>query len=158
VTVLSKDRALELFELRDGRLWSRLTGKLAGYRAGNPNRPAGQRFQVWVDGRAHYEHRVVWVMTHGEFPTGQLDHIDGNVANNDPANLRLTTQAANSQNVRRRGVSQAVNGRWRARIMVDGKAVSIGTFLTEQEATAAYAAAKLRLHPAWATGQALQAA
>lgn len=156
--MLTQDRACELFELHGGRLWSRRTGKLAGYRAGDPNRPAGQRFQVWADGASQYEHRVVWLMTHGAFPDGPLDHIDGNVANNDPSNLRLSTARDNSQNVRRRGVTLAANGRWRARIMSDGRSVSLGTFTTEDEARAAYEAAKLKLHPAWVTGQASQAA
>lgn len=151
---VTRERALELFELRNGRLHARATGKLAGYRAGDANRPAGQRFQVWVDGRAHYEHRLVWLMTHGQFPSGPLDHIDGNVANNSPDNLRLVSVSENCQNVRRKGVSRAVNGRWRARIMVNGKSVSLGTFTTEAEAKAAYDSAKLRLHPAWVSGQA----
>lgn len=155
---LTQERAAELYELRDGRLWSRASGRLAGYPAGNANRPAGQRFQVWADGRAQYEHRVVWLLTHGEFPTGPLDHIDGNVANNSPENLRLVTTSENCQNVRRRGVSQAVNGRWRARIMVDGHSSSIGTFTSESEALAAYDAAKLKLHPAWVSGRASLAA
>lgn len=156
--LLTRERAMELFELNGGRLWSKRTGRLAGCRAGDPNRPAGQRYQVWADGSGYYEHRVVWLMEYGEFPAGQLDHIDGDVGNNSPGNLRVVTQSANSQNVRRRGVSRAVNGRWRARIMAAGESVSLGTFTTEAEAIAAYAAAKLRLHPAWVTGQASLAA
>lgn len=155
---LAQQRAVELFEIRGGRLHSRVTGEVVGYRAGDPNRPAGQRFQVWVDGSAQYEHRLVWLMTYGSFPTGPLDHIDGDVENNAPGNLRVVTTSENCQNVPRRGVSQAVNGRWRARIMVDGHSRSLGTFTSEAEALEAYSAAKLRLHPAWVSGRASLAA
>jgi hypothetical protein len=113
---------------------------------------------VWADGRAYYEHRVVWLIVHGQFPAGPLDHINGDVTNNDQSNLRISTARDNSQNVRRRGIRQEVSGRWRARIMTAGQSTNLGTFDTEAEAVAAYAAAKLRLHPAWATGQASQAA
>lgn len=41
-----------------------------------------------------YEHRVAYRATHGEIPPGfDIDHIDGNRSNNEPANLRAISRA-----------------------------------------------------------------
>lgn len=149
---LTAERAHELFEVRGTRVVCRSTGR-PGYPAGKKG-GAGQRFQLWADGKAYYEHRLAWLLAYGVFPPGQLDHVDGDTSNNTVSNLRLATTAENCQNIPRRGASRAVNGRWRARIMLDGASVSLGTFATEDEALAAYAAAKLRMHPTWASGRA----
>ena len=79
-----------------------------------------------------------------------VDHIDGDGLNNTRANLRVCTQQANSGNAisiscsgtsKYRGVSYASiqkNYPWRAVIGVDGRAIHIGLFATEEEAAHAY--------------------
>lgn len=111
-----------------------------------------------------YGHRLAWLYVHGEWPVGSIDHIDGDRANNSIKNLRPCDQSQNNQNrvkvtryaSKGRGVKTASSylgvtwgkGRksWRAQIIVGGKYFGLGHFKTEEEAAAAYAAAKARLH------------
>jgi hypothetical protein len=147
-------RQLLHYDAETGQLVWRHSGKVAGCPAGR----AG-RLQVHIDGKARYAHRLIWLWVHGEWPAGQIDHINGDKHDNRIENLRvLSGTAENKQNQSRAyrnnrygvlGVSRASNGRWRARIMVDGKSVSLGTFETCDEAADEYRAAKRRLHPHW---------
>ena len=47
-----------------------------------------------------YAHRVIWAMVHGEWPVGEIDHINGNPVDNRIENLRIVTSSENSQNAR----------------------------------------------------------
>ena len=100
-----------------------------------------------VDGkwRTIYMHRVVCPA-----PSHMvIDHINGNSLDNRRANLRPCSQRENSYNKqttmkmltfkksRYKGVS-AQNGRWRARIYVNGKHIHLGIYDTEVEAAKAY--------------------
>ena len=86
-------------------------------------------------------------------PAGmEVDHRDRNGLNNRRDNLRLCTHARNMQNKANyrtsespyKGVSRHQNG-WRARITVDGKTRSLGTFDSPEEAARAYSAAAREL-------------
>lgn len=115
----------------------------------------GGRLQAEIDGRATYVHHLVWLMHYGEWPVGQIDHINGDVLDNHVENLRLVSTAENCQNRHHRGVSfdrRKIERSWRARIMVEGRSLSLGYHDTEEEARAAYRAAKVRLHPTYASG------
>jgi hypothetical protein len=101
-------------------------------------------------------HRVIWALHYGAWPEFDIDHIDGNPANNSISNLRLATHAENMKNVRmhkdnqsgHKGVSYSSDTRekWTARIMVNGVVHRLGRFKTPEEAAAAYAQASQRLH------------
>lgn len=71
-----------------------------------------------VDGQRHklYAHRVIWKMVHGVEPD-EIDHVDGNRSNNDPANLRDVDRAENTKNRRlsRRNKSGCHGVTWAAR-------------------------------------------
>lgn len=47
-------------------------------------------------------HRVVWAMMHGEWPTGEIDHINGNRSDNRIENLRVVSKTENAMNAKRR--------------------------------------------------------
>ncbi|OGT59774.1 MAG: hypothetical protein A3E01_04660 [Gammaproteobacteria bacterium RIFCSPHIGHO2_12_FULL_63_22] len=108
-------------------------------------------------------HRIVFAMTHGRWPVGEVDHINRVRDDNRPCNLR---EASKSQNQMNRPVSPlsgtGVKGvgwckksnRWRARIALNGKRVSVGLFDTIAEAAEAYAAASKSLHGQFAKGAA----
>lgn len=77
-----------------------------------------------------------------EAPDRQLvDHIDGNVRNNHPNNLRFCTKAENAWNIpiksRYKGV-KVRGGRYQARMSVNGKNLTLGTFDSLRDAIIAY--------------------
>lgn len=97
-------------------------------------------------GKYYQAHRVVFYLTHGYWPK-VVDHLDGNRLNNTPLNLRDASRAENMHNQKVvRGFIKD-RGRFRARIHVDGKYISLGTYDTEQEAHAAYLIGKKQYHP-----------
>lgn len=93
----------------------------------------------------------------GDWPAGNIDHVNGSRSDNRWSNLRVGSQALNAQNLRgpRRdnmigllGVSlDKRRGTYRAQIMVDGKSRHLGTFGDPQSAHQAYLKAKRTLHP-----------
>lgn len=45
-------------------------------------------------------HRLAWLITYGELPKGEIDHIDGNEGNNKISNLRDVPASINMRNQR----------------------------------------------------------
>jgi hypothetical protein len=89
-----------LFEYKDGKLlWkvSRSNSVYVGQEAGAEYARGYKR--VFFDGKTHSVHRIIWQMFNGEIPKNiQIDHIDGNPANNRIENLRLVTNQQNAMN------------------------------------------------------------
>jgi hypothetical protein len=92
---------------------------------------------------------------YGKFPDGELDHRDGNPANNRLLNLRPATRPQNTANVRRssrntsgyKGVSYAKDKRkWSAHIYARSRRYFLGYFATPEQAHEAYAVAAKQLH------------
>ena len=107
-----------------------------------------------VDGRSYFIHRLVWLYSHGRWPTGQIDHINGVTGDNRAANLREVPPLWNQQNRRRAradsktgilGVYQ-VRDKFRATIQSNRKTVALGSFDTQEDAHRAYVSAKRRMH------------
>ncbi len=108
-------------------------------------------------GVGYYAHRVAYALHEGEWPENEIDHEDGNRANNRWKNLRDATHLLNMKNKRlyrsnrsgHHGVYQR-NGRggWIAHIRVDGVRRQIGTFSTKDAAIEARKAAQpATFHP-----------
>jgi hypothetical protein len=101
-------------------------------------------------------HRVAWLLTYGEWPKDQLDHIDRDKRNNRIANLRECDTAENHQNqdtVTRKGTSRYLGvckptdrEGWRAQITVNGKQNYLGMYRCETAAYVAYCRAKPSTH------------
>ena len=111
--------------------------------------------QIRIYGKPYRAHRLAWLYTHGEFPTGQLDHINRVRTDNRISNLRAATNAENTQNRSKRsdntsgviGVSWHKRiGKWLAHIKLNGRLKHLGYYGTIEEAAAARAAAKAKLH------------
>lgn len=106
---------------------------------------AGAR-QGRINGESLYAHRVAWALHHGEWPSGEIDHINGNRSDNRISNLRDVDHQTNMQNkaVYRtnssgcHGVSRKRStGRWQAAVTVDGKRIHLGSFEARADAIAA---------------------
>ncbi len=118
-----------------------------------------------VNGVRHYAHRVAWLYVHGEWPKGQIDHIDGDKSNNAIANLRVATAAQNSARRRVRGKPQLSPSRgvfphgvgFVARIHHAGKRHYLGYFPTADAAKAAYEAKAIEIHGEFAHEEKLTA-
>ena len=109
---------------------------------------------ISVDGVSIYAHRIAWLLTHGKWPAGEVDHKNGNGTDNSIDNLREGPRKVNMQNIRKAkvtsksgmlGVRQR-NGSFKARIAIDGRDVLLGSFATADEAHAAYVLAKRQHH------------
>jgi hypothetical protein len=77
----------------------------------------------------------------------ETDHINGNRLDNRKTNLRICTSAQNKKNAKKRtdntsgykGVDwDKINGKWRAKILVNGKQITIGRFANIDDAAHAY--------------------
>lgn len=111
---------------------------------------------ISVDERKHKAHRIAWLLTHGVWPTLDIDHINGNRADNRLVNLREVTRSTNQQNQRashadsRLGVIGAYwiesKKKYRSTIYVSGKQTHLGYFLSPEQARDAYVTAKRKLH------------
>lgn len=162
--LLSPEEIRGLFDLNTetGQLrWKTSTsrGRYTQRVAGSPHRLG--YVQVKIGKKSYLAHRIVWAIVYGEWPSCQVDHIDGNKANNAVSNLRLVTTSQNAQNRAINGVKTAsglmgaiyVPGTsrrrecWESRIKLNGVSTYLGRFKTPEEAQTAYLSAKKNLHP-----------
>jgi len=132
-----------VFVWRDGQAAGCIAGTLdSGY------------LKIRYLGRQYRAHRLAWLFTYGEWPRGDIDHINGVRSDNRIANLRVVSKSENMENIRvtttrnRSGFLGVYRkgGRFRADITVKKKTVHLGYFVTAEEAHAAYVEAKRRLH------------
>lgn len=115
-----------------GRIWSAVAGNMRkdGYCA------------LRLGGRIYLRHRLVWLFETGEWPRGEIDHLDRTPGNDKFSNLRVVTREQNRYNINSynrttgvRGVTPVKKtGKFRARIQNE----YIGTFNTIEAAKTAY--------------------
>lgn len=112
---------------------------------------------VRVQGVSYRSHRLAWLYMTGEFPKDQIDHIDGNRANNAFVNLREATSKQNTQNRRFPRIDNKsskylgvhwskLRNKFRAEITVNGKNIHLGLFHNAEDAHYAYVEAKRKYH------------
>lgn len=102
---MRKIRHLEVSRLRELFSYDAETGILTRLTTDRAGQPCGTLFstghlQVSVDGKCAGVHRIAWALVHGEYPSLEVDHINGDGADNRLCNLRLATSAQNNQNRR----------------------------------------------------------
>ncbi|BAE72763.1 HNH endonuclease family protein [Xanthomonas phage OP1] len=111
--------------------------------------------RVVLNRKIYMVHRIAWLLSKGYWPNQQIDHIDGNTANNRLDNLRECTQAQNMQNLGKRSDNKSgIQGiswykryqKWRAYICVNGDIQHLGYYESIEEAAAARAEAKALHH------------
>jgi hypothetical protein len=149
-------RAALRYDADTGRFfWFHRRGNVpAGTETGLCNNGKGYRVIGWCN-RIHVAHRMAWAIYYGEWPAQDIDHINGDRADNRICNLRLATRGENMQNAKtpvhnssgHRGVHwHAGAKKWRAVIWKDKSPHHLGFFDDITDAAEAYRAAKLRLH------------
>ena len=124
---------------------TRSSGSLVGAVVGC----AGNRgyLKVRINKRTYTLHRLAWLWMTGEWPSGDIDHINVDKLDNRWKNLRLANDSQNRANTfanrnntsGRKGVSwDKKHKKWHARIMVNGNSIFIGAFLDLDDAGDAY--------------------
>lgn len=98
---------------------------------------------VTIKKRKYRAHRVAWAVYYGKWPREQIDHINGNPADNKITNLRDVTPSENQRNTKRRcdnrsGVTgvrwNSVAQKWVAEIWLGGKSTHLGLFARKRDA------------------------
>lgn len=126
--------------------WKPLAGKPAWNArfAGKPVLSKSRYSRIIMKRKNLLAHRVAWVFITGSYPTGEIDHINGDNHDNRACNLRDVPDKVNKRNLPIRasnksgvcGVYQIkTTGKWCAQIRDnDGNNLHLGVFSTLQEA------------------------
>ncbi len=114
------------------------------------------RLSVNYKKKSMLAHRLAWALHTGSWPSGEIDHINGDESDNRMVNLRDTSKSVNQQNKRNprsdnksgfMGVCWHKGaGQWRAQITVHGKCIYLGLFPDPVTAHSAYITAKRSMH------------
>lgn len=150
-----KERPIHhFFSDTSARIWNT---KHAGKETGHKCSSGYLSVNLW--GFQFYVHRLAFVLMTGNWPEHQIDHVNGDRADNRFSNLRSATHKQNTHNAKKskantvglKGVSQCPKCKtFRAQIYSDGKLTHLGTFKTKEEAHAAYAQAAINLRGGFA--------
>lgn len=126
--------------------------------AGNSTTHGYRRIRIdWV---LYKEHSLAWLYVNGQFPDGEIDHVNGITSYNRPVNLRIATHTMQMANSKKRkdnksgfkGVFWNTRaGRWEAKIQFENRQHHLGYFDDASDAHVAYCAAaikhwRVRLH------------
>lgn len=119
-------------------VWKVAKGRaVAGRNAGFITKDTGYHI-IKINKRRYPAHRLAWLYVTGEFPVGEIDHINRDRKCNVWDNLRDVSRSDNQKNAKLRadntsgvaGVSWSpVEGRWKAYISNRGHLIHLGTFL-----------------------------
>ena len=112
-------------------------GPRAGSRAGCLDKSTGY-WNIKVCRQRCKAHRLAWKMSYGSDPALLIDHINGDKSDNRLENLQCLSNRDNTTKSKDSGLGvDAHQGRWRARLRLDGRQVHIGMFATKAEAAKA---------------------
>ena len=109
---------------------------------------------MMLDGKTFKAHRLAWLYVYGYFPSGNIDHINGNKLDNRICNLRDVNCKTNCENSivpkgsnKYRGVTfDKRKGKFDARIINNRVLKYLGSFDTAEQARDAYLDAKIKIH------------
>jgi len=94
-------------------------------------------FRVAIDGHQYMAHRLIWLYVYGEWPDGEIDHINGMPSDNRIINLRSVSHQENSINKKLISTSTSgiagicwnkSNSNWRVRINTDHYRENLGSY------------------------------
>lgn len=142
-----RERSEAMFDVKwQHKTWnSRWSGKEAFTSLGDGYK-RGSLFGQFV-----FAHRIIWKMVYGEDPGGQIDHLNGDRADNRLQNLRVVDDAGNrkNQSIPKDNTSGRIGvhwhraaKKWAAGIFSNGKSVHLGVFADFDDAVRARTAAE----------------
>ena len=144
--LLHYDPVTGAFVWRIDRTGTAKAGMIAGY-------INNQGYQMLrLDGRDYSALRVAWLYCHGNWPLGEIDHINRDRSDNRLDNLRDVSRSVNQSNKScwgksgHPGVFMRESGKFRAFIGSGGKRRNLGTFTTFEAAVTAYRAAHISIY------------
>lgn len=140
------------FRWKVRRAQNALAGDLAGTKHSNGY------WQIVVNYKAWWAHRLAWFLFYGELPLYEIDHVNGIRTDNRIINLRAVTHRENCLNtgMQQRNLSGCIglswddkNNKWAARIGWMGKNIHLGRYLDWWDAVCARKSAEHRygFHP-----------
>ena len=110
--------------------------RFAGKKTLTSAHPRGYKTGM-ILGKRYLTHRIIWLISYGDWPKYQIDHINGDRTDNRLCNLRDLDQKNNCRNMGLRATntsgitgvrwSESAN-KWRAAIMVNYKSISLGCY------------------------------
>ena len=112
------------------------------------------RVDIRLLNKKYLGHNLAWLFMTGSFIEDgyEVDHINCDGWDNRWCNLRKATRKGNLSNRGNyrdgglKGAYQRPNGKWQAIISHNGKAITIGTYSTQEEAHHAYCEKAKKLH------------
>lgn len=127
---------------------ARYSGKRAGMTKLRDSSKTGYvSIQMKVDGKQIHllAHRIVWAIHFGRWPSGLLDHVDGNGMNNALSNLREVSTLESGMNRPLQGnnktgvsgVTFDARGRLRVQANLNGRSIHLGYYKTIFDAACA---------------------
>jgi len=141
---LWKKRPLHHFKNSHGmNIWN---ARNAGLPAGTTYSPSKEsdylRVRIVVNNKPIMAHQVAWRLVYGDIPDGLfIDHLDGDATNNSISNLRLVTHSENHRNRKIQSNNTSgtpgvrwISGKWRVRIKIQTKEISLGSFESKEQA------------------------
>lgn len=138
---LNLAKKLFSYDRCDGHLYWRIRTSnrvKVGQLAGSTKSSNGYR-TINVSGCLYLAHRIVWLLYYGSWPSGTIDHKDGNALNNKITNLREVPQRDNTKNAARSinntsgftGVSWSPRGqKWTSYAYLGPVKKSLGNYVT----------------------------
>jgi HNH endonuclease/AP2 domain len=112
-------------------------------------------WNISINGQRFQAHRLAWLYVFGQMPVNEIDHVNGDRADNRIINLREATRQQNNWNISKpshntsdvKGVTwHKSHNKWQARIGLNGDNIHLGYFQNINDAQAAYSEASSRLH------------
>ena len=134
-SILDYDRDTGIFTWKVAKAENTVIGSAAGNRC-------NEYIVIGIDYRQYTAQRLAWLYEYGEMPQ-YIDHINHDGIDNRIDNLRNVSHQENMKNKLQYGNnSSGVTGvswcntynRWKSRISIDGKRISLGTFTEFHEA------------------------
>jgi hypothetical protein len=155
---MSEHESLSQERLRTILVYNPETGEFTrnGRIAGGSYRHRNLTYRrVWVAGHQYSAHRLAWLYFYGVWPSGEVDHINGDGTDNRIANLRDATRGQNATNaLAQKSSKTGLRGvhyhpgakKYRAQICKNLKITHLGYFDTPEAAHQAYLSAARTIH------------